>query len=279
MELARTASDVLRIIGEGKLAALLSIEGGHAIEDDLGVLRAYRRLGVSSMTLTHSNTNYWADSSSDEARWGGLNAFGEDVVREMNRLGMVIDVSHVSDDTFEDVLRISEDPVIASHSNCRALCDHHRNMSDAMIGALAKKGGVICITFVPDFTTQEFMEARDSARREHQKYVQTEEKILEDLDEWAKQRELAPRIMPDIPFPTIEDTLDQIDHAVKVAGVEHVGIGHDYSVVHATPPGLEDVSEFPNLTRGLLKRGYSEQDIKKILGENLLRVWRQVTEK
>ncbi len=279
MKLARTASDVEQITQAGKLAALLSIEGGHAIEDDLNLLRAFHRLGVSSMTLTHYNTHGWADSSSDESRWGGLNSFGEEVVREMNRLGMVIDVSHVSDETFYDVLRVSQDPVIASHSNCRTLCDHVRNMSDEMIKELAGNGGVICITFVPDFTTQKFKEARAKAQREAQKNAPAEESVPEDLDEWAKQRELAPRIMPKIPYPTIEDTLDQIDYAVKIAGVDHVGIGHDYSVIHPTPPGLEDVSKFLNLTKGLLERGYSERDIRKILGENLLRIWQDVTDK
>lgn len=151
IELARTATDIERITQSGKIAALLAIEGGHSIEDDLGLLRDYYRLGVTSMTLTHSITNNWADSSSDEARWGGLNELGEKVVREMNRLGMVIDISHVSDETFYDVIRISKDPVIASHSNCRTLCDHRRNMSDEMIKTLAGKGGVICITFVPGY--------------------------------------------------------------------------------------------------------------------------------
>jgi membrane dipeptidase len=280
IELARTASDIEQITLRGKIAALLAIEGGHAIEDDLGLLRDYYRLGVSSMTLTHSNTNNWADSSTDEARWGGLNEFGEKVVREMNQLGMVIDISHVSDDTFYDVIKISKDPVIASHSNCRALCDHKRNMSDDMIRALAENDGVICITFVPGYLTQQFKDARAEALRRAKKSSPEQKEIVPgDLDRWAKERELAPRIMPDIPFPAIDDVLNQIDYAVKLVGVDHVGIGSDYSVMYQGPKGLEDVSKYFNLTKGLLTRGYSEQDIKKILGENLLRVWHQVTEK
>ncbi|MFB0518738.1 MAG: dipeptidase [Acidobacteriota bacterium] len=280
IELARTASDIERITQSGKITVLLAIEGGHAIEDDLGLLRDYHRLGVTSMTLTHSITNNWADSSSDEARWGGLNELGEKVVREMNRLGMVIDVSHVSDETFYDVIRISKDPVIASHSNCRTLCDHGRNMSDDMIKTLAGNGGVICITFVPGYTTQKFKDARAIALKEAEKRAaKKEETPLRDLDELAKERQLAPRIMPDIPFPTIDNVLDQVDYAVKLVGVDHVGIGSDYSIMYRGPKGLEDVSQYLNLTKGLLSRGYSEQDIKKILGENLLRIWRQVTEK
>jgi membrane dipeptidase len=279
LELARTASDVERIVNSGKMAAILSIEGGHAIEDDLGLLRAYFRLGVTSLTLTHTNSNGWADSSSDDPLWGGLNGFGEEVIREMNRLGMVIDVSHVSDETFFDVLEISRDPVVASHSNCRALSDHERNLSDEMILALGEKGGVMCITFEPSYTSQKFKDARDAARAEARKKAPSTAIRPEDVDEWAKQRELEPRILPDMPFPSLAEVLDQIDYAVKLIGAEHVAIGHDYSVMFSGPVGIEDVSQFPNLTKGLLERGYSESDIRFILGENLLRIWREVTEK
>ncbi len=196
----------------------------------------------------------------------------------MNRLGMVIDVSHSSDKTFYDVLKISKDPVILSHSNCRALCDHPRNLSDEMIKALAAKDGVLCITTVPGYTTQKFKDARDQAVLNAKKSVE-EKSVPEDLDEWAKQRRLAPSVMPDIPFPTLEDMLDHIDHAVKLVGADYVGIGHDYSIHYPGPKGLEDVSKYQNITRGLVKRGYSSQDIKKILGGNLLRVWHQVTDK
>ncbi len=279
LELAMTAADIERIVNSGKIAALIAIEGGHAIEDDLKLLSVYYRLGVSSMTLTHTNSLSWADSSGDEAISDGLNSFGEDVVREMNRLGMVIDISHVSDETFYDVLKISKHPVIASHSNCRTLCDHTRNMSDDMIKALAEEGGVICITFVPDYTTQKYKDARAVARLEAKNNNQPRAVRPDDIDEWAKQRELKPRILPDIPFPTVEDVLNQIDYAVKLVGVDFVAIGHDYSVMYQGPTGLEDVSKYKNLTAGLLERGYSERDIKKILGENLMRVWKHVTER
>lgn len=279
MELAMTAADIERIVKSGKIAALIAIEGGHAIEDDLKLLSVYHRLGVSSMTLTHTNSLSWADSSGDEALSDGLNSFGEDVVREMNRLGMVIDISHVSDATFYDVLKISRHPVMASHSNCRTLCDHTRNMSDDMIKALAENGGVICITFVPDYTTQLYKDARAVARLEANKKSQTKAVRPDNLDEWAKQRELEPRILPDIPFPTVDDVINQIDYAVKLVGVDYVAIGHDYSVMYRGPTGLEDVSKYQNLTKGLLERGYSERDIRKILGENLLRVWKKVTER
>ena len=279
LELARTASDIERIVDSGKIAALIAIEGGHAIEDDLKLLNVYYRLGVSSMTLTHTNSLSWADASGDKAIADGLNSFGEEVVREMNNLGMVIDISHVSDATFYDVLKISRHPVIASHSNCRTLCDHTRNMSDDMIKALAQNGGVICITFVPDYTTQTYKDARAVARREWNKKNQAKAARPDDIDEWAKQRELEPRILPDIPFPTVDDVINQIDYAVKMVGVDFVAIGHDYSVMYRGPTGLEDVSKYQNLTKGLLEKGYSELDIKKIWGENLLRVWRQVTER
>ncbi len=267
IELARTATDVERIVGSGKIAAILAIEGGHAIEDDLGLLRMYHSLGVTSMTLTHTRSNGWADSSGGDPLWGGLNAFGEEVIREMNRLGMVIDVSHVSDETFFDVVEISTDPVIASHSNCRSLSDHKRNMTDEMIRVLGEKQGVICITFEPSYTSQKFKDAREEAQAQARKNSPPAGIRPDNIDEWAKQRELEPRILPDIPFPTVEDVLDQIDYAVKLIGVKHVAIGHDYSVMFRGPTGLEDVSKFPNLAKGLRGRGYSESDIRLILGD------------
>lgn len=276
IQLARSAVEIEQITKSGKIAAVLGIEGGHSIEDDLGLLRIYNRLGVTLMTLTHMNSNNWADAATGESLANGLSEFGQKVIREMNRLGMVIDISHSSDKTFYDVLKISKDPVIASHSNCRELCDHPRNLSDDMIKALAAKDGVLCLTTVPGYTTQEFKDARDQAVQKAKKSVE-EKSVPEDLDVWAKQRRLTPSVMPDIPFPTLEDVLDHIDHAVKLVGVDYVGIGHDYSIHYPGPKGLEDVSQYQNITRGLVKRGYSSQDIKKILGGNLLRVWYQVT--
>jgi len=278
IELARTAAEVERITRSGKIAALLAIEGGHAIEDDLSLLRMFHRMGISSMTLTHTKSIGWADSSGGEVLWEGLNEFGEEVVREMNRLGMVIDVSHVSDAAFYDVLKVTKHPVIASHSNCRALSDHSRNLTDKMIQALAQNGGVQCITCEPNFLSQGFKDARQKKIKEARARTKDEAVPPEDMDEWAVQRELAPRIMPDFPFPTIEDLFNHIDHTVKLVGVEHVGLGHDFSVMYPGPAGIEDVSKYENITRGLIERGYSHEDIKKILGGNLLRIWREVTD-
>lgn len=277
LALARTAVDIERITRAGKIAAILGIEGGHAIEDDLGLLRMYNRLGVTLMTLTHVNSNNWADSATDASLADGLSPFGEDVVREMNRLDMVIDVSHLSDKAFYEVLAVSRDPVIASHSNCRALCDHPRNLSDDMIVQLAAQGGVVCVTTVPGYTTQEFKDAR---ARELEKSVAspTLEPAAEDLDEEAKRKRLAPAVMPEIPLPTLADVLTHIDHIVALVGPEHVGIGHDYSVLYPGPEGLEDVSLYANLTRCLLDKDYAPEDITRILGGNLLRVWRIVSE-
>jgi membrane dipeptidase len=277
LELARSASDIERITQEGKIAALLGIEGGHAIEDDLGLLRMYNRLGVTLMTLTHMNSNHWADAATDVSRADGLSAFGRKVVQEMNRLDMIIDVSHASDRTFFAVLETSSDPVIASHSNCRTVCDHPRNLSDEMIKRLAAQGGVVCVTTVPAYTTQEFKDARDAAVKKA-RVDPPSVPIPEDLDERAKQKRLAPAVMPDMPLPALDDVLVHVDYIINLVGPDHVGIGHDFSVLYPGPEGLEDVSKYTNLTRRLLAKGYTPEDIKKILGGNLLRVWRQVTE-
>jgi len=279
IELAWTASDIERITRSGKIAAPISIEGGHAIEDDLGLLRCYQRLGVSSMTITHNKTHNWADSHADEHRWDGLNEFGERVVREMNRIGMVIDCSHVSDETFYDVIKVSKDPIIFSHSGCRALCDHPRNVTDDMLRALAKNRGVIGIVTVLQYVTQEYRDARRELRKISSSYL-IRAPIAEDLDlEIALSHLRAGQDWPDENLPTVEDVIGHIDHAVKVAGVDHVGLGADMYPRTPAPIGLKDVTEYINITRGLKKRGYSNEDIKKILGGNFFRVWREVTEK
>lgn len=279
VELARTGKDVERIVASGKIAMPLAIEGGHAIEDDLNRLRRFHELGVSSMTLTHNVSHGWADSSADRSRWNGLNELGESVVREMNRLGMVIDIAHVSDEAFFDTLEITRDPVIVSHAGCRALNPHRRNLSDEMLLALAKNGGVIGIVFVLNYLTPEY----DRAMRE-----------LTEIGRpwWAKMPEIENldlriaidhlsqgRDWPLENRPTIEDVLDHIDHAVQTAGVDHVGLGADMYPRTPSPVGIRGVDDYPNLTRGLKKRGYSDEDIKKILGGNFLRVWRAVTDK
>jgi membrane dipeptidase len=237
-QFARTADEIESAHKHGKIAALIGIEGGHAIEDSLRLLRDYYRLGVRYMTLTHTNNNNWAGSSGSsdkplEQPERGLTVFGKQVIGEMNRLGMMVDVSHVSDKTFWDALNSSSAPVFASHSSCRALCDVRRNMTDEMIAAMAKKGGVIQINFYCSFLTK---------------------------DKTA----------------TLSDVVAHIDHAVKVGGVDHVGIGSDFDGIPCAPVGLEDVSKFPNLTRALLEKGYSAGDIRKIYGGNLLRVMRAV---
>jgi membrane dipeptidase len=265
----------------GKIAALIGIEGGHAIEDDLALLRQYYNLGVRYMTLTHSNTNSWADSSGDAAkagvkRHGGLTDFGKQVVREMNRLGMMVDISHTSDATFEAALAVSTAPIIASHSSCRALTNHPRNMTDAMIAAIAKKGGVVQINFNCNFLSEKFRaaQAAEEPRLEARFKEVTAGKKLNEAEIDATYQRL--RLEMKLTRSTLSDVVDHIDHVRKVAGIDAVGIGSDFNGVTCAPEGLDDVSKFPNLTRALLERGYSESDIKKVYGGNLLRVMRAV---
>jgi membrane dipeptidase len=247
--LATTADDIEAAHRAGKIAALMGLEGGHAIEDSLRLLRDYYRLGIRYMTLTHSNTNSWADSSGDMDKrdvphHNGLTDLGKQVVREMNRLGMIVDISHVADKTFWDVLATSSAPPFASHSSCRAFVNAPRDMTDEMIVALAKKGGVVQINFECSFLTQA---ARDA-------YL-------------AKKKQ---------PPATLEDVVKHIDHVVKIAGIDAVGIGSDFDGVDCVPTGLEDVSKFPSLTRALLEKGYTAEQIRKIYGGNTLRLMRAV---
>jgi membrane dipeptidase len=240
------------------MAALIGIEGGHAIEDSLRLLRDFYVLGVRYMTLTHTNTNNWADSSGDIDKpeikhHNGLTDFGKQVVAEMNRLGMIVDVSHVADKTFWDTLKISHAPIFASHSSCRAICNVSRNMTDEMIAAMAKKGGVIQINFYSGFLSQK---SADAER------VSTGTGTGE------------PRVP--IPPAALQDVVAHISHVVKLAGINAVGIGSDFDGVSSVPAGLEDVSKFPNLTRALLEQGYSPSDIQKIYGGNTLRLMRAV---
>jgi len=231
------------------------------------------------MTITHQITHNWADSLGDEPKWDGLNELGEEIIREMNRIGMVIDCSHVSDETFFDIVRISKHPVIFSHSGCRAICDHSRNISDDMLKALAKNGGVIGIVTVLQYVTQEYRDARRELRKISRPYL-IKAPEPDDLELAIAVSHLrAGQDWPDENLPTVEDVIDHIDHAAKIAGVDHVGIGADMYPRTPAPIGLKDVTEYINITKGLKKRGYSEEDIKKILGGNFLRVWREVTEK
>ena len=272
--LALNASDVERITRSGKIAAILAIEGGHQIDDDLAVLRVYHHLGIRAMTLSHFRNNNWADSSTDKPVHNGLTDFGKQVVREMNRVGMIVDVSHVSDKTFYDALAVSTKPVLLTHSSCRALSDVPRNVTDDMLRALAKNGGVIGINFGEGFLNPKDAEKLKSTVNS----ISYHEPSLtgEALDRYAAdqfRKELAPKHA----YSTLEDAVAHIDHAVKVAGIDHVGIGSDFDGISAPPKGLEDISKMPALREALRKKGYSDADIRKISGENTLRVLRQVT--
>ena len=274
IELALSASDVERIAKARKIAAVLTIESGHAIADNLAVLRTYHRLGIRSMTLTHFRNTNWADSSTDKSEHNGLTDFGREVVREMNRIGMIVDISHVSDKTFYDTLAVTTKPVIASHSSCRALTDVPRNMTDDMIRALAKNGGVIGINFGSGFLSQKEVEA---ARKNFAARAAVDPGLTgRALDEFATKDYLDTYSTMKPNLATIRDAVAHIDHVVKLVGADHVGIGSDWDGISSVPAGLEDVAKMPLLTAALLERGYSEQDARKILSGNFLRVMRQV---
>src|SRR5262245_35551128 len=274
IELATTAADIERIVKTHKIAAFLTIEGGHAIDDDLRVLRMYYALGIRSMTLTHSRNTNWADSASDTPAHNGLTDFGKEVVREMNRLGMLVDLAHVSDQTFYDALAVTTKPVIVSHSSMRAISSVQRNVSDEMLCALARNGGVIGITF-----GMGFINPKDAEKLKSATDTESEAPTLtgKALDEYAAQNAHKLLGTRTSVVATVEDVADHIDHAVKIAGIDHVGIGSDFDGIAATANGLEDVSKMPVLVAVLLKRGYPETDLKKILARNFLRVIREVT--
>lgn len=270
-ELALTADDVERIFKAGKIASLIGLEGGHSIDSSLGALRMFHRLGARYMTLTHSANTPWADSSTDTPEHGGLSPFGEEVVREMNRLGMLVDISHVSPDAMEDALRVSQAPVIFSHSSARALVDVPRNVPDAVLRQLPKNGGVVMVSFVPGFTSAE-VAAWDTAQEAERARLAkaapgNDSAVAAGLQSWAAAHPA--------PKATLAQVADHIDHVRKVAGIDHVAYGSDFDGISSTPAGLEDVSTFPALTAELLRRGYSDEDVKKVLGLNLLRVMRE----
>lgn len=276
--LARTGSDVERIVSSGKIAMPLAIEGGHAIENDLELLREFHRGGVSSMTLTHNVSHGWADSSADHPKWDGLNALGKEVVREMNRLGMVVDVSHVSDKTFFDVLEVTRHPVICSHSACRALNPHRRNLSDRMLRSLKANGGVVGIVFVLNYLSEEYNRSMQELQAIHQPWFARIPPI-EDLELKIAVSHLQQGMAwPLENLPTLENVLDHIDHAVKIAGVDHVGLGADMYPRTPSPVGIRGVHDYPAITAGLKRRGYSDEAVLKIMGGNFLRVWHAVTE-
>lgn len=273
MLFAVSTADIRRAKREGKIAALMGIEGGHAIENSLSALRQFYRLGVRYMTLTHNNTNEWADACCDTIRHNGLSEFGREVVREMNRLGMMVDVSHVSDKTMADVLDVSKAPVIASHSSARALNNHRRNIPDDLLRRIAKNGGVVMVNFYPAFIDERVRLAglerderlkgqRDALREQYRSDPARLEAELNKLN--------AANPLPETPLSVL---IDHFDHIVKVAGVDHVGLGSDFDGVPTLPVGMEDVSKLPAITYELLRRGYSERDILKILGGNAMRAF------
>jgi membrane dipeptidase len=285
MKMAFSVADIERAHKEHKLAALMGIEGGHSIENDMHLLRDYYRLGVRYMTLSWSNTNEWADSSGDIndpkiQHHNGLTDFGKQVVLEMNRLGMMVDISHVADKTFWDVIATTKAPVIASHSSARALTNAPRNMTDEMLQAVAKNGGVVQVNFFSGFLDEDYRKAMEAQNKDQtaavQKYVESlkaQGKPVNYIEVNRIQREW----MAKIPRPPFKALIDHIDHIAKVAGVDHVGLGSDFDGVSgATPAGMDSAADLPKITQALLDRGYSADDIKKILGGNILRVFRQV---
>ena len=278
-EMAYSTKDIIRIHKTGRRAILIGMENGGPIEDSLRLLRNFYRLGVRYVTLTHNDNNKICDSSTaKEPLWNGLSPFGIEVVNEMNRLGMMIDVSHISDQAFWDVIKYSKAPVLATHSCVKSICDVNRNMSDDMIKALAEKGGVIQINFYGGFLSKEIDTKLQDVRKQlaplreqlKQEFKDNEKEVMKRMMEEYK------RLSP--PPPSIDVLMDHIDYVVKLAGVDHVGIGSDFDGASTYPVGLEDSSKYPLITYKLLERGYSEKDIKKILGGNLLRVFEEVEE-
>jgi len=269
-EFARTVDDIERIRAAGKIASLIGVEGGHSIENSLETLCRLHELGAAYMTLTHSDTLDWADSATDDPKHGGLSAFGEEIVREMNRLGMLVDLSHVSPDTMKDALRVSKAPIIFSHSSARSVADHPRNVPDDVLLLTKKNGGVVMVNFFSGFVEPEsarrMAEMFDASRKLREQYPE-EEDYQKARAAWRLKNPILPG--------TIHDVVDHIDHIVRVAGIDHVGIGSDYDGVSQLPEQLEDVSTYPLITQVLLNRGYTAEETHKIMSGNILRVMRQ----
>ena len=271
-EMAYTAADVERSFRAGRIGSLAGMEGGHSIDNSLATLRMMFALGARYMTLTHSANTPWADASNDTPVNGGLSRFGEEVVREMNRLGMLVDLSHVSPDTMADALRVTEAPVIFSHSSARAICNVARNVPDNILQMVTKNGGVVMVTFVPGFISQAVADhdVKSSAHQQmlRSQFPNNEAYVSAGMERWRAENP-APRA-------TLAQVADHIDHIRKVAGIDHIGLGGDFDGISSVVAGLEDVSTYPALTAELLKRGYKDDEVKKILGVNVLRVMRQV---
>lgn len=268
-ELARTADDVIRIQKSGKVASLMGVEGGHCIEDSIENLRRLHALGAGYMTLTHSDTLAWADAATDDAIHGGLTPFGEEVVREMNRLGMLVDLSHVSDETMKDALRVTSTPVIFSHSSARSIAGHPRNVPDDVLQLLKPNGGVVMINFYPGFIHPESAKRRGRmfhVSRELKAKYPNDAEYKKALKEWEQANPIQPG--------SIFDVCDHIDHVKKIAGIDYIGLGSDFDGIPIVPRQLEDVSTYPVITQELLNRGYSAAEIHKIMSGNILRVMR-----
>jgi membrane dipeptidase len=285
MMMAFSVDDIERAHQQKKLAALMGIEGGHSIENDIHLLRDFYRLGVRYMTLSWSNTNEWADSSGDIddpkiQHHNGLTDFGKQVVLEMNRLGMMVDISHVADKTFWDAIAVTKAPVIASHSSARASCNAPRNMTDDMLRAVARNGGVVDVNFFAGFLDQNYwngvraqQKEQEAATHAYLEKLKAEGKQVTYADEDRITREWIAKI----PRPPFAVLIDHIDHIAKVAGVDHVGLGSDFDGVSgATPAGMDSAADLPKITQALLDRGYSAEDIRKILGGNVMRVFKEV---
>jgi membrane dipeptidase len=272
-EMAYTADDIVRIRKEGKIASLIGVEGGHSIDNSLGVLRMLYALGVRYMTLTHSETLDWADSATDVAKHHGLTEFGEQVVREMNRLGMLVDISHVSAETMRHALRVTRAPVIASHSSAYAVAAHPRNVPDDVLQMVKKNGGVVMVNFYPGFVVPEGARLTQNifqVARELQKKYPDEREFRSAIRQWHKEHP--------IPSGSVHHVVDHIEHIIQVAGVDHAGLGSDFDGITTVPKQLEDVSCYPYITQELLNRGHAKEDILKILGGNALRVLRRAEE-
>jgi membrane dipeptidase len=273
LELALGTADIERIRKSGKIASMLGMEGGHSIDESLAVLRCMYRLGVRYMTLTHSESLSWADSCTDKPRANGLTKFGEEVVLEMNRIGMLVDLSHVSPDTMRAALRVSKSPVIFSHSSARAVADHVRNVPDDVLKMVKDNNGIVMVNFYSGFVVPEGARAMRQlveVYRELQAKYKDEKELEAAMAQWTKEN--------DYPAGTVHTVVDHIEHIIKVAGIDHVGLGSDYDGVTKLPAQLEDVSCYPYITQELLNRGYAEADIRKILGGNLMRVFKQAEE-
>ena len=269
LSLALTAEDIERSFKRGRVASLLGMEGGHAIENSLGALRSYYDLGARYMTLTHNVTLDWADAALDSARHNGLTEFGREVVREMNRLGMLVDLSHVSPATMSDVLDVAESPVIFSHSSAKALTDHGRNVPDSILKRLPQNGGVVMVTFVPAFVSNEVAAWEAQAKEQTDGIKESVSDTVEQRRRFEEWKGTHPR-----PSATLKQVADHIEHVRKMAGSDHVGIGSDFDGIDTTPEGLEDVSKFPQLFAELIRRGWSDADLKKLAGQNVLRALR-----